>query len=370
METPGIDPRRWDAYWDTGEPYVLSNPRVEMRTPTSAQVAALGLRGHAVFGTSGSSGDPKWVALSQTALRTSARGVNAHLRVSATDRWLRALPAFHVGGFAVHVRHQLTGGELFWDDTKWNARPFAEHCQRAQITLTSLVPAQVFDLVSARIPAPACLRGIVVGGGHLSTPLWCQARDLGWPLLTSYGMTEASSQIATQSGDEPDPTVLTVLPHWDVRAESDDRLALSGPALFSAYLLWRDGKWMAQPPAEWFITGDRVALQGNRLRFLGRSGRQIKVLGEWVDLDELQRRLENLCATAGFFGGGRVDHRDDPRAGAEVTLCLSADIPEPTAAEIYREFNATLPGYSRARSWQRSPAFRRSALGKPLPEKR
>ena len=66
-----------------------------------------------------------------------------------------------------------------------------------------------------------------------------------------------------------------------------------------------------------------------------------------VDLDDLQRRLENLCATAGFFGGGRVDHRDDPRAGAEVTLCFSTDIPEPAAAGIFREFNSALPGYSR-----------------------
>ena len=39
----------------------------------------------------------------------------------------------------------------------------------------------------------------MTGGGALDPSLYKQARDLGWPLLPSYGLTECGSQVATAS---------------------------------------------------------------------------------------------------------------------------------------------------------------------------
>ena len=71
------------------------------------------------------------------------------------------------------------------------------------VTHTSLVPTQVHDLVKADLRAPETLKAIVVGGGHLDAATGRLARTLGWPVLASYGMTEAASQIATQTLERP-----------------------------------------------------------------------------------------------------------------------------------------------------------------------
>ncbi len=84
---------------------------------------------------------------------------------------------------------------------RWDAPAFAAWLAENQVTHTSLVPTQVHDLVAAGVQAPVSLRAIVVGGGHLDAATGRAARALGWPVLASYGMTEAASQIATQGLD-------------------------------------------------------------------------------------------------------------------------------------------------------------------------
>ena len=45
---------------------------------------------------------------------------------------------------------------------------------------------------------PAHLRAILLGGGHAPPELMIDAADRGWPVLTTYGMTETCSQVVTQ----------------------------------------------------------------------------------------------------------------------------------------------------------------------------
>ena len=122
------------------------------------------LRGHVLFETSGSSGTPKWVALSKPALLASAAAVNRHLDVNTRSRWGLALPLHHVGGFGVAARAYQAGAEMSIYPGKWNAADFRAWLDRENITHTSLVPTQVHDLVSANLVSPTPLRTIVVGG--------------------------------------------------------------------------------------------------------------------------------------------------------------------------------------------------------------
>ncbi|MES2474668.1 MAG: AMP-binding protein, partial [Verrucomicrobiota bacterium] len=153
------------------------------------------LVGHVLFETSGSTGSPKWIALSKEALLISAQAVNAHLQVTKHSCWGLALPTHHVGGFGVAARAWQAGCRMAVFAGKWNPSLFREEMAAHQVTHTSLVPTQVHDLVQAKLAAPASLRAIVVGGGHLDEATGQAARDLGWPVLASYGMTEACSQI-------------------------------------------------------------------------------------------------------------------------------------------------------------------------------
>jgi o-succinylbenzoate---CoA ligase len=309
-----------------------------------------------LFATSGSEGLPKWVALSAEAMRVSARAVNDHLAATAEDRWLVALPEHHVGGYSILARAAESGAAVMRAPAKWKAELYAELCAEQGITLSSLVPTQVFDLVKQGLRGAPSLRAIVVGGGGLSQELGLAAQALGWPVLQSYGMTESASQVATQAlRAEFDPTRLRVLPHWQVAVDDEQRLVLSGAALASGYV-WQDGEaWQWEPLRQPFVTRDRVVLEEPWLRFLGREADMLKILGELVSLVPLQERLSAMTDKATLAAVA------DERMG--TALWLAHELPEPEGLALMERYNASVRAYERCVKAVQME-LPRSALGK------
>lgn len=320
-----------------------------------------------LFSTSGSEGVPKWVVLSQEAVEVSAAAVNEHLEAGKSDRWLMALPQYHVGGWSIQQRATLSGAAVAVMQGRWSAGAFGEQCGELGITLSSLVPTQVFDLVQARLQAPPGLRAIVVGGGGMSHELGLRAHELGWPVLQSYGMTEAASQVATEPLDHLyagfDPDALEVLPVWQVSVDAGERLVLEGPALAAGYVLQSSaerGGWCWQPLGRAFTTRDRVALwqHGVRrfLRFLGREADVLKLMGELASLSALQARLQAVSAEAVL-----VPVPDERR---DTVLILAHRLPAAEAARVRQSYDAGVPGFQRIHAAVRVEEIPRSALGK------
>ncbi len=217
------------------------------------------------FASSGSSGNPpKMILFTPAALRASARGAVEHLSAWQGD-WCCPLPLYHVGGSMIAWRARETGACVHELPGKWDADRYAALVRQTGSVWSSLVPAQVVDLVRQGIEAPPCLRGIVVGGGRLEREAGCAARELGWPVVQSYGMTEAASQIATAlPGEAFDNEWLPVLPHWKLRVEDDGLLALSGPALFDGIVTENgDGGFSLSrnEPGMWWKSKDLVELK-------------------------------------------------------------------------------------------------------------
>ncbi|HSN68024.1 MAG TPA: AMP-binding protein [Thermoanaerobaculia bacterium] len=323
------------------------------------------LEAHVWVTTSGSSGALKLVALSKSAILASAGAVNRHLEARGGDVWLSPLPHFHVGGLGIRARAFLTASDVFTLD-RWNAQAFAELAGEKGVTLTALVPAQVADLVAADARAPRALRAIVVGGGALDPRLYRDARTRGWPLLPSYGLTEACSQVATATlaslADAAFPD-LEVLPHLDVRI-ADGRLALRGASLLTGYGLEEDGAARFDDPKVngWFISEDAAEIEERAgrttLRPLGRSSDFIKIGGESSSLARLQEIAERAARARG--ADAAVVAVPDARLGTVVHLAVSdAGI----ADEIRRAFDEKVLPFERARAVHVTP-IPRSPLGK------
>ena len=183
-------------HWTNDENYFFINPREENSFQNQNNDIFEQFKGHLFLHTSGTK-SKKIIALSKKAFLHSAQSVNHHLQVQTEDKWLIALPLFHVGGLSILARSFLSESPCFVMKGSWSPKNFLCHLKEHHITLTSLVPAQVYDLVLQKIKAPDFLKAIVVGGGTLHKNLYKTARLMNWPLLPSYGMTEASSQIAT-----------------------------------------------------------------------------------------------------------------------------------------------------------------------------
>ncbi|MEZ4815791.1 MAG: AMP-binding protein [Bdellovibrionota bacterium] len=340
------------------------------------------LEDHFIFQSSGTTGNPKWVALSHRALEVSAQSVNKHLELSSKDIFGLALPDFHVGGFGLIERARVAGATLkkYPQDQSWNALSFHKWLVEERISVTSLVPAQVFDLEKAQLKAPSTLKNIVVGGGALPAPLYFAARTLGWPLLISYGLTECASQVATAGLSSlktppeekiwPDAELLS---HFEAQAMSHQVVALSGESLLSCYIKEETSSIFVEDPKEngLFILPDKVELCGRVLSVSGRREDEYKILGEWVRWSFLKKTFAELFYESSSRKGFKEDSffkfeieifSDDRRGNKIALLCNEFD---ENARKLVSTFNAVVFPFERITHYYEGN-LPRSELGKVL----
>jgi o-succinylbenzoate---CoA ligase len=297
------------------KPAVLLHPRLEEHERAAI---AIGLEGHrhsianeqclAVLHTSGTTGKPKGAMLSRSAFIAAADASAGNLGWSDTgdDRWLLAMPLAHVGGLSILVRCLIARRCVVVPDVvdRFDPEHILDVIHRDRVTIASFVPTmmkRVLDL--RRGPLPKHLRAILLGGAATPEPVLALARESKAPVLTTYGLTEACSQVTTQRyGTLPSIEEGSGSPMrgTEVRIAADGRIEARGPTMMTGYV---GGEKLARE--DWFRTEDfgRIDEEG-RLHVLGRSQELIVTGGENVYPLEVERMLESLpgIAAACVFG--------------------------------------------------------------------
>jgi O-succinylbenzoic acid--CoA ligase len=300
------------------------------------------------------------VCHSRVGLLASAKAVNGHLAVQQDDQWLCALPLFHVGGFCIYARAFASNSGVFELSSPWTPQVFIDECERCGATLSALVPTQVYDLVRGSYASPKSLRAVLVGGGGLAADLEARARGLGWPILRTYGLSEAGSQVATQGGED-----LQVLPHLETAYGLGGKLKLRGESMLSGYLQRiSDHTWNFEDVRDehgWFQTDDIVALQGDVLRFIARDSSRFKVFGEMVDVDALEAKV--LAMFPAHLDLALIDV-PDPRTENALVLAVAANLELDTVEPLVEVFNASVAGFERIKRVLQVGRIPRGELGK------
>lgn len=198
----------------------------------------------AVVLTSGSTGSPSLVPLTHGNLMASARGAVRRLGLDPMDRWLASLSPAHVGGLALLHRAAVVGCGVI-SRPRFKAVEFLELARRGEVSHASLVPVMLRRVLEEAgageggAMAPRGLRCLLVGGAHLPQELLMEALRLRWPIALTYGMTEASSQVATAPPArvrQKPGTVGRALPDVVVRVDEPDadgvgELLVRGPTV-------------------------------------------------------------------------------------------------------------------------------------------
>jgi O-succinylbenzoic acid--CoA ligase len=352
--------------WESSETHLLVNPRLpEFESkirgffPFSQK-----LRGHIWLLTSGSTGDSKWVALSKEAFLTSGSAVNSHLDSTKEDIWLNLLPQFHVGGLAIFARAWLTGAAVINCDRKWDPQSAYKAMVETRATLSAIVPAQLFDLVNQKLRSPRGLRALIIGGGSLNQHLYDEARELGWPILQSYGLTECASQAATSRLNAPD---LIPLEHVEIKISPSGHICLKSKALLTTYAFQNGTEVQFKDPKQdgWFETEDRGMLAEDCLVVLGRNTDFIKIGGESVSVLRLETIFENLKWKYQVMQDMALIAVPNQRLGHQIELAVAGSLTLKTQ-KLIGEYNQNVMPFERIRCSHCLEQLPRSPLNKLL----
>ncbi len=239
----------------------------ELSLPGSAPDARIPLDGDtpaALVYTSGTTGTSKGAILTHNNFIVNAINLNACWEITADDRFLLALPLFHVHALGNGLHCWLASGcrmkllERF--EHQKAAREFLAFCPTlffgvptVYVRLLGLPEAQAREIGSF-------MRLFVSGSAPLPAQVLEEFRTLyGHTILERYGMTETLMNISNPYHGERRPgTVGLPLPGVSVRIQNGE-LQLHGSNLCAGY--WNRPEATAEAFAEgWFRTGDMAEI--------------------------------------------------------------------------------------------------------------
>ncbi|UTX53323.1 AMP-binding protein [Leucobacter aridicollis] len=278
-----------------------------------------------VVRTSGSSGVPKAVALSRSALVESA--VATHEALGGPGQWLVALPTQLISGLQMLVRSSVARTEPVFAPEGADARQLLEAAEqldheRRYVSLVPVQLARLLDLAEGDAEAAEALQrfdAVLVGGQAVSLELRRRAHTLGVSLRRSYGMTETAGG-CVYDGVEIGDTLVRI---------RGGEVQLAGPTLALGYLgdeAQTDERFITEPnrageDIRWYRTGDAGELLGGMLTVTGRLDRVVISGGVNVSLDEIERVAREFPG----WGSAVALATDHPEWGERPVLVVEVD---------------------------------------------
>lgn len=263
--------------------------------------------GGVILLTSGSTGDPKPVGLSMTALWHTASEVARAHRLTPSDRGYSPLPLFHINALVVAVLGSLVAGSaIAIPQEGFHASEFWDQIDRWQVTWINAVPSIL--MVLADRPEGPRDPGRIRFIRSASAPLPAATRErlearLGIGIVETYGMTEAASQICANflPGEGGRPGSVGVPRGIEVRVV-DDRgvmvqtgqsgaVEIRGPGVLDPR--WGPNGWAKKVLHQgWYPTGDVGHFDADGFLFLdGRSREIVNRGGEKIFPREVEEWL-------------------------------------------------------------------------------
>ncbi len=327
--------------------------------------------------TSGSTGAPKGVALTQGALFFNlVNSVHMHDLTSA-DRVLTTLPMFHVGGLNIQTVPALHAGATVILHAKFDPDAAFDAIERERVTLAVLVPAQLTAMMKLARWSKAdlsSLRVLTTGSTIVSQAFVQRVHERGVPLIQVYGTTETCPIAAylriedarRKAGAAGLPALYCALRivdenDSDVAAGTDGEILVRGPNVMQGY--WNAPAATATAlRGGWYHSGDlgHVDAEGY-LHVVARKYDLIISGGENIYPAEVENVLLEHPAIVEACVVGCPDERWGEAVVAAVVLKPGARL---SATDVMAMLDGRVARYKQPRAVRFMDSLPRTALGK------
>lgn len=348
----------------TREHYTASNLHPDLYNRQEAVACNIAPQVKVLLSTSGTTGSPKFVKLSEENLLHNARSIASYLPISKEDVTPLNLPIYYSYGLSVLTSNAIRGGTIVCTNTDVLNRAFWKKMEDYGYTSIAGVPFvyEMLDRIGFTKKHYSSLRYMTQAGGKLQESLVQKyasyAREHQIRFYVMYGQTEATArmsylppeQVGIKTGSVGIPIPGGA---FDIDADSSE-LKYKGPNIYGGYAAGPEDLATFESP-EWLATGDLATRDEDGYYYItGRLKRFIKLFGSRVNLDEVEALIFQHLGTM-----VRCVAIEDK------SLLLVTDNPDIDLEEPARFLNTTMKIHPSVIRKTCLPAIPLSANGKP-----
>ena len=302
-----------------------------------------------LFKTSGSTGDPKSIAIDRERMRISALATMEFLHINSGSSLLCLDPGF-IAGTMMIIRTLVRGMNLYAIQPTSN--PFKDFPENIHIDLCAIVPLQLHEILQDESSRNkfSQISNVLIGGADLSDEMKKQIRQFPNPVYHTFGMTETVTHIALRrmSGNTPDEYFKAV-PGVQLAIDERDCLVVNG-------------KITGDLP---FITNDRVELIDPAMfKWLGRIDHVINSGGVKIVVEPLEKKIESIlkkhqCDLPFFIVG-----IPDKKFGQKIAIIFESVEKKINVNEMTEILKNKLKPYEMPKQWRFLPEFIKTSTRK------
>lgn len=257
--------------------------------------------------TSGSTGLPKGVVLSQKSMLKNLFGIEDRLKiVENRPRFLAVTPLFHNNGqFIPTLLPLLLGGTTTPIESETSILNFWNVSSEKKINYSSVMATHItYFLKNIRKPSSTKLKCLFCGGAKLEETIRQKfEKKFNIKIATNYGLTETSSIVATENINKNYRKKFSVgRPLFNnyvkikkiKKTDKYGEILVKGENLFKNYLKNKN-LFKSKFQNKWFKTGDLGYLDKNNFLFINdRIDNMIIVSGENIYPNDVEKHLDKF----------------------------------------------------------------------------
>ena len=273
--------------------------------------------------TSGTTGSPKLVKLTEKNLRSNAESIAEYLKITSSERAITSLPMYYSFGMSVINSHLIKGATLLLTDKAVIQREFLNFLKDGKATSIAGVPytyEMLRRLRFLKMDLPE-LKTMIQAGGKLNASIVKEyveaAQASGKEFIVMYGQTEAAPRMSYLPFDkaiEKYASIGIAIPGGKLSVryvndqeittpDMDGELIYEGPNVCMGYAECIDDLAKGDENHGVLHTGDVARFDSDGYFYItGRMKRFVKVWGNRCNLDateQLVKAITTSCACVG-----------------------------------------------------------------------